>query len=478
MSNGRKLLRALGLGYVIIFVISNILGSGVYKKVAPMAAELQSPGWILLAWAAAGIVTLFGALSNAEVAGLLADTGGDFVYLKRIYNRFIAFMYGWSLFTVIQSATIASLAYIFAQSLNSIIRLPDILPALNEFTLGGVFFPFSHFNIKLAAIGIILAVTSVNIMGLRSGARLGKTIFIIVTGGIMLIIISGLISSGASLLPAEPFTGAFAGVNVTFSSFFTAMLAAFWAYQGWSSVGFIGGEVKDPNRNIPRGIIAGTLIVIMVYLAVNYTYLSLLPVGKLTEINSSGTMIAAVEAVRSYWGRGGALFISLLILVTTGGCINASILTGARPYYAMAGERLFFRGIDRLNRHNVPGNSLLVQGIWSSILVLSGSFDQLTDMVIYAVFFFYGATALGVVILRIRMPGAERPYKVWGYPVVPVAYVVFCIVLIFNTILTRPREAAIGTALILAGIPVFLFITKGIASKNNKDNHEGSQRTH
>jgi APA family basic amino acid/polyamine antiporter len=181
----------------------------------------------------------------------------------------------------------------------------------------------------------------------------------------------------------------------------------------------------------------------------------------LIQIHESGNQIAAVEAVRSFWGAKGVLFISLLILITTLGCTNASILTGARPYYAMARERLFFSGIGKLSKTNVPYNSLLWQGIWASMLVLSGTFDQLTDMIIFAVFIFYGATALGVFILRRRMPNAHRPYKVWGYPFVPAIFILFCIGLFFNTIVTRPREAAIGMALILSGIPVyFLFRRK------------------
>ncbi len=459
MGKERKLVRTLGLGYVIIFVIANIIGSGVYKKIAPMAAELHSSVWILAAWIVGGIITLFGALSNAEVAGLLADTGGEFVYLKKIYNRFFAFIYGWSLFTVIQTATISSLAYVFAQSLNSIIPIPEIFSSLKEFTIGGVFFPFQDFGVKLVAILLILLLTGLNISGLKSGAGTSKAILLLVFTGLLVIVFFGMTSSVRTpanfLNVGDLTTGA-----VTFSSFFTAMLAAFWAYQGWVSVGFIGGEVKDPTRNIPKGIVMGVFVVIFIYLLVNVTYLSLMSIPQLEEVHGAGNQIAAVEAVRSFWGTGGVLFISLLILVTTLGCTNASILTGARPYYAMARERLFFSGIGKLNNTNVPGNSLLVQGIWASVLVLSGTFDQLTDMIIFAVFIFYGATTLGVFILRRKMPNAHRPYKVWGYPVVPAIFILFCIGLFVNTIVARPREAAIGMTLILSGIPVYFFLKR------------------
>ncbi len=459
MAVERKLVRTLGYGYVVIFVIANIIGSGVYKKIAPMAAELHSSVWILAAWIVGGIITLFGALSNAEVAGLLADTGGEFVYLKKIYNRFFSFMYGWSLFTVIQTATISSLAYVFAQSLNSIVAIPHVFSSFQHFTIGGVFFPFQDFGVKLTAILLIMILTGLNISGLKSGAGVSKAIMLLVFTGLLTIVVFGLgsiKSIPANFLDVKELTSG----TVTISSFFTAMLATFWAYQGWVSVGFIGGEVKDPTRNIPRGIVTGVFIVIIIYLVVNVTYLSLLSIPQLVHIHEAGNQIAAVEAVRTFWGTGGVMFISLLILVTTLGCTNASILTGARPYYAMAREKLFHPGIAKINNANVPSNSLLWQGIWASVLVLSGSFDQLTDMLIFAVFIFYGATTLGVFILRRRMPDAHRPYKVWGYPVVPAIFILFCIGLFFNTIITRPREAAIGMILIFSGIPVYFLLKR------------------
>jgi basic amino acid/polyamine antiporter, APA family len=457
--NQRSLVRTLGMGYVIIFVVANIIGSGVYKKIAPMAAELHSSIWILMAWVVGGIITLFGALSNAEVAGLLADTGGDFIYFKKIYNRFFAFLYGWSLFTVIQTATISSLAYVFAQSLNSIIPIPHVFSSLQHFSIGGVFYPFQDFGVKLTAILLILLLTFLNISGLKSGAGVSKAILFMVCAGLLLIVIFGLGNMGKK--PANYMNiGEMTSGSVTLSSFYTAMLAAFWAYQGWVSVGFIGGEIKNPRSIIPRGIMIGVFIIILIYVLVNITYLSLLSIPQLVQINDSGNQIAAIEAVRVFWGTGGVMFISLLIMVTTLGCTNASILTGARPYYAMAREKLFFSGIGKLNIANVPGNSLLWQGIWASVLVLSGTFDQLTDMIIFAVFIFYGATSLGVFILRRRMPDVHRPYKVWAYPVVPAIYIIFCIGLFFNTIITRPREAALGMILILSGIPVYILLKK------------------
>lgn len=470
MTDKRDLTRALGLGYVIIIVISNMLGSGVFKKIAPMAAELHSSEWILLVWLAAGIITLFGALSNGEVAGMLADTGGEYVYLRTIYGRFFSFLYGWSLFTVIQTAAISGVAYVFTQSLNSIIPIPEILPSLHEFSIGGIFHPFRDFGIKLTTILLILFLTFLNMSGLKSGAWVNKAVLLLVGGGLLAIVIAGLTGGHDSSSVTRAVSEAAAANTVTLSSFYTAMLAAFWAYQGWVSVGFIGGEVKDPHRNIPRGIIAGVGIVIVVYLVVNYTFLNLLSIDELKQINDSGNQIAGIEAVRGIWGNGGVLFISVLILISTLGCTNASILTGARPYYAMARQGLFFSGAGRLNSRNVPSASLLWQGIWASILVLSGTFDQLTDMLIFAVYIFYGATTVGVFVLRRRMPDAHRPYKTWGYPVVPALFILFCLGLFMNTIITRPREAGIGLTLIMLGIPVYFLLLR---KKRNRDDSGG-----
>jgi APA family basic amino acid/polyamine antiporter len=238
------------------------------------------------------------------------------------------------------------------------------------------------------------------------------------------------------------------------------MLAAFWAYQGWASVGFVGGEIKDANRNIPKSIAIGLFIFIVLYLTVNTTYLSLLPVEKIEQIHNAGNQVAAIEAVRDFWGTYGVLFISVLIAVTTLGCTNATILTSSRIYYAMAKEKMFFPKVANVNNAHVPVNSLWFQGVWACLLVLSGTFDQLTDMIIFAVFIYYGATTLGVFILRKKMPDAPRPYKVWGYPIVPAIVILFCAALFINTIYARPREAAIGMALMLTGIPMYYFFRK------------------
>ena len=424
-----------------------------------MAAELHSSGWILICWILGGVITLFGALSNAEVAGLLADTGGEYSYYKKIYNRFFGFIFGWSLFTVIQTASISSLAYVFAQSLSSIVALPPILADLATFNIMEVFFPFADFNVKLVAIVLIVFLTWVNTKGIKTGAGVSTGILVLVFIGIYTIILFGISSEPADLSRPLQLTST-TGNPVTVGAIFTAMLSAFWAYQGWATIGYVGGEVKDANRTIPKGIAIGVLLVIASYLLVNATYISLLTIPQLEAIHQAGNQIAAVEAVRSFWGFKGAVFISTLILITTLGCTNATILASCRTYFAMAREGLFFKPVARLNQRNTPANSLWYQCVWACLLVLSGTFDQLTDMIIFAVFIYYGATTLGVFILRKKMPDAHRPYRVWGYPVVPAIMIIFCVVLVCNTFLIRPREAAIGLVLMLTGVPLYWWFSR------------------
>lgn len=452
---------------VIVVVIGNIIGSGVYKKVAPMAAELHSSGWVLICWVLGGIISLFGALSNAEIAGMLADTGGEYVYYKKIYNRFFAFIFGWSLFVVIQTASISALAYVFSQSLNSIVHLPSVLSSWQDFNIAGVFHPFANFNIKLTAIILILLLTWLNSRGIKTGSRVSAAILILVFTGILIIIIFGLSSRHSHISNAVQMETT-NNVPVTFSAVFTSMLAAFWAYQGWATVGYIGGEVKNQYKNIPRGITIGVFIIIATYLLVNTTYLSLLPVTTLDDIYRSQNGVAAIEAVKVFWGQNGGIFISTLIAITTLGCTHATILVSCRTYYAMAKEGLFFPKVARINDAHAPSNSLWYQGVWACILVLSGTFDQLTDMIIFAVFIFYGATTVGVFILRKRMPDAPRPYKVWGYPVVPAIVILFSIALFVNTVISRPREAAIGMGLMLIGVPLWWWFRRKEREKLNK----------
>jgi APA family basic amino acid/polyamine antiporter len=239
------------------------------------------------------------------------------------------------------------------------------------------------------------------------------------------------------------------------------MLAAFWAFEGWNSVGFLGGEIRNPNKNIPLALTGGMTLIIVIYLLVNFIYFYILPIDKMVEVYRSQNEIAGVAVIRQFAGATGAFALSILILITTFGCTNSTIIMPPRIYQAMAKDKLFFKGIADIHpRFNTPDKALWLQGAWASLLVLSGSFDQLTNMLIFVVFFFYGATTLGVFIMRIREPLLERPYKAWGYPLIPAVFILFCISLVVITCFTNPREAGLGCVFVLAGVPFYYYLEK------------------
>jgi basic amino acid/polyamine antiporter, APA family len=455
------LVRSLTLSMATVLVVSSVIGSGVYKKVAPMSAELQSPKLVLLAWVLAGIVSLCGALSNAEIASMMADSGGEYVYFKRIYGRFMSFIYGWSIFSVIKTAAISSLAYVFAQSLNNLITLPRFSADIESIEIS-IFKPFENFGVKALAIFLIIALTFLNTRGLKGGERLSNWITRFVIVSLACIVVAGMFFGGGSLQNIT--TNASTYVEQSWTDFafikaiFGAMLAAFWGYEGWNTVGYIGGEIENPNKNLPLALFWGMMVIIASYLLINFTYLYILPTDDLIAVHQGKNDIAAIAVVRHFAGAWGASILSLVILVTTLGCTNSTILMPPRMYYAMAKDGVFFpRAADIHPTYNTPNYALWLQGVWACLLVLSGSFDQLTDMLIFAAFFYYGATAFGVFVLRVREPNTERPYRVWGYPIVPAIFVLFCLTLVIITCFTKPREAAFGVFLMLTGVPFYFY---------------------
>jgi APA family basic amino acid/polyamine antiporter len=241
-----------------------------------------------------------------------------------------------------------------------------------------------------------------------------------------------------------------------FGAMFTAMMSAFWAYEGWNNLGFMGGEIQKPHRNIPLGLMIGVGFVMLVYVCINFTYLYVLPIDKLIAVNSQKNTIAAIEVVKEFMGQGGVLFITALILMATFGSTNNTVMSAARIYFAMAQDKLFFKkaGVCH-DDYKTPSNALLMQACWASVLVLSGTFDQLTDMLIFASFMFYGAGALGVFVLRRKMPDVPRPYKAFGYPVIPAFFILFCITLVVMSLIERPAECGVGLLLICSGLPFY-----------------------
>lgn len=459
-NNQGKLVPTIGLVSGILLVVSAVIGSGVFKKIAPMSAELHEPIWVLAAWLIAGIITLFGALSNAEVASMLASAGGEYAYFKIIYNKFFAFLYGWTCFAVIRTASIASIAYVFTQSLNGLVTIPIIdgyFPAVDLFGIK----PFENFGVKLIAIGLILSLTVFNTRGLKTGDKLNRILTFTLIGSVLVIIILGLFSSEGnfqnimtpSTLRPEKLTG-----FALMSGLGVAVLGAFWGYEGWNNLGYIGSELHNPKKNLPRALALGVLLIMSLYLLLNFVYLYIEPIDSFIAIHESKNGIAAIKVVGSFLGKAGVVAISCLILLTTFNCTSSTILLSSRLFYAMASDKLFFKKASYIHpKYNTPSLALWYQSIWACILVLSGTFDQLTDMLIFASFIFYGATTLGVFILRKKMPDAPRIYKVIGYPIVPAVFLVFCAGLILSTLISRPYEALIGLGLIATGIPFYLY---------------------
>src|SRR5260221_2664012 len=343
-----NLVRSLGLFSVFILVVSSVIGSGIYKKVAPMSAELHSPSWVLVCWILAGIITLCGALSNAEVAGLLADSGGEYVYYRKIYNRFFAFLFGWSSFTAIRSAGASSLAYVFAQSFNSLVPLPVLPDSWSAVSLFGVFTPFDNFGVKAMALLLVGALSYVNYRGLKLGKAVSRIVLLIVVSSIFLIIVLGLTIGGGSLVnfqtPATEYVPRPLFDSGFLASMFAALLAAFWAYEGWNPIGFIGGEMKNPNRDLPLALILGVLFVMLVYVKINFTFLWVFPSDEIIQVHRFQNEIAAVAVVKHFFGSTGDPFISILIVLTTFRPTNSMLLLPPRLHYAQAKEGVVFQG--------------------------------------------------------------------------------------------------------------------------------------
>jgi len=456
------LLPRLGLMTATMIVMGNMVGSGVFKKAAPMAAELQAPGLVLGAWLVGGLISLMGALSIAEVAGVIADPGGQYTFFKKTYGRLFAYIYGWGGFAVILSASTASIAYICGESANALFHFPRLSPEWESVSLFGLFYPFHNIGVKLFTVGTLGFLSVANYLGVVFGGMIANVSMTLKLAGIAIITVLGLLWSDGSFANLTPILAnpeaQYPSQLGLFGAAFAALLGAFWAFDGWINITFLGGEIRNPHRNIPLSLGIGVTGVIAVYLLVNAAYLHVMPVAEMAAVSKTTNGIVGIEVMRKAFGDGSAKFVALLIFLSTFGAANCSLLSASRMYFVMARDRLFFQSAATCHpRHHTPSVSLLIQGVWISLLVFSGSFDQLSDMVIFASFIFYGAGAFGVFVLRRTMPDAPRIYRVHGYPILPAVYVLFCAVLVVVTIIERPRDAGIGLFLILAGLPLYWY---------------------
>ncbi len=448
----------LGLRAASFLVISVIIGSGVFKKIAPMAQELGTPWLIILCWFIAGMVSLAGALCTAELVSMYPNSGGEYNYFQKIYGRFFSFLYGWASFTVIKTAAISALAYIFAQSFNSLFPLP-IMDM--QYTFLGLHL-FENLSIKLLAILLILLLTILNYRGVQFAEKLSSILTYAMLIAITFFLMIGLSSKQGSISHLyTPSKNTLANLNgwVLMKAMFLASLGAFWGYDGWNNIAFIGEEIKNPKRNLPLALGLGTLGVMAVYVLINFVFLYVLPIDYFIQLNETPNKIAAVEVAGMISGTIGMVLVACLILITTLNSTNSSILMSARMLYAMARDKTFFKQAESVHPiYNTPDKALFIQAFWAVLLVFSGSFDQLTDMLVFAAFLFYAATALGLMYLRFKMPTAERGYKVIGYPVVPILFLLFCITICIMTLINQPYEALMGLILIASGLPVYWWL--------------------
>ena len=450
----------LGLRAASFLVISVIIGSGVFKKIAPMAQELGTPWLILLCWLIAGIVSLAGALCTAELVSMYPNSGGEYNYFQKIYGRFFSFLYGWASFAVIKTAAISALAYIFAQSLNSLFPLPVLD---SDTTFLGLHL-FENLSIKLLAALLIILLTLLNYRGVQFAEKLSSVLTYAMLAAIAFFLVVGFGSDKGSIshltTPAIGFSADLNGWTLM-KALFLASLGAFWGYDGWNNIAFIGEEIKNPKRNLPLALGLGTLGVMAVYVMINFVFLYVMPIDFFIQLNATPNKIAAVEVAGQLSGTVGMVLVASLILVTTMNSTNSSILMSARMLYAMSRDKTFFKQAASVHpTYNTPDKALFIQAIWAILLLFSGSFDQLTDMLVFAAFLFYAATAVGLIYLRIKVPNMERGYKVIGYPVVPILFLLFCITICVMTLINQPYEAMMGMALIASGLPVYWWLGK------------------
>jgi APA family basic amino acid/polyamine antiporter len=459
------LIRGLTLTDTTALVIGTVIGTGVFLKAAPMSQAVGTPKLVLLAWVASGLLSLAGALTYAELGAMMPEAGGEYVYLRHSYGEASAFLFGWQRFIVAGSASIAALGVGVAIFLSDLLPLNQVWAA-RSFKFLGEQINWQFGTKQLVALGVILLLSGINCLTVAFGGKVQSLLTVLKVGGIVFVV-GGVFFFSKQATWANLVTPAGAVQPEGFalaSAFGVAMLAALWPYDGWNNMPMAAGEVRNPGRNIPFALIVGMIIVMAIYLLANVAYFYALPFNEVLTASSSSAQAAssvATKAAKSflgdYWGR----FASAVFVVSALGALNGSILSNARVPYTMAREGLFFKRMGELSAStHVPIVSIIVQAIWSCVLALSGTFDQLTDCLLFASWIFYGLVTSSVFVLRRKMPDAPRPYKTFGYPIIPIVFVLVAIALIFNTFYTKPLLSAVGLVLIVIGLPLYFYFKR------------------
>ncbi len=451
-ASGGQLVRGLKLFDATTIIMGSMIGSGIFIVSADMARALKSPGLLLLSWIIAAVMTILAALSYGELAAAMPHAGGQYVFLREAFGPLFGFLYGWTLFLVIQTGTIAAVVVAFSKFLGLFVPWVSASRILVPLPFG-YHISSQHF----VAIVVLAILTWVNCLGLREGATVQNIFTVAKVGGLLVLVIMGFI------LPANP-----AAIQANLSNFIPdsinlAMLAilggtlvgSLFASDAWNNVTFTGSEVVNPRRNLPLSLFIGTAAVSLIYICTNIVYLKILPLAAIASAPEDRVGTLAAQGLMGPWGM---TFVNLAILISTFGCANGLILAGARVYYAMATDRLFFMRVARISpRFRTPVFSLVIQAVWASILVLSGTYSDLLDYVIFAALLFYVLTVCGLFVLRKKRPDLERPYKAVGYPVLPGLYVLMASMVMLDLLWVKPRFTWPGLIIVLTGVPVFFF---------------------
>ena len=427
-----ELPRALGLADSALLVVGSIIGSGIFLTPSNIARRVHTVEGLLLVWVVGGILSFCGALSYAELGAAFPKAGGIYVFLRQAYGPLPAFLYGWCTFFVMQGGSIATLASAFAIYLG---YLSQISPWLA----------------KMLAVSCIALLTLINCFGVRSGALVQNFLTVIKIGSLVGISLVLFLSSRGT---AQHFFNAPAAASpFSLSAFGIAMIAALWAYEGWHLLTFAAGEVKNPQRNLTGGLLMGTLIAIVLYLTVNLAYLWMLPIDGI-----AGSSRVASDAMERAVGPVGGTLVALAILISITGATNSNVLAGPRVYFAMARQKLFFKQVAFVHpRYQVPVVSIVVQAIWAIILTLVGNFERLFSYVIVVAWIFYAMGGAAVLVLRWKQPNLERPYKVWGYPFVPLLFVLMAAAIVLNTVFNDFKNSFWGLVVVLSGLPAYFY---------------------
>jgi APA family basic amino acid/polyamine antiporter len=447
-STPTELKRDLGPWAAASIVVGTVIGSGIFLVPKTMIQRAGSPNMVFLVWVVGGLLSLAGALSYAELAAALPEAGGEYAFLREAYGPMWGFLYSWTQMWVAKSGSIATLATGFFVYLSNFYAPLDTVFYSLPLPLGPHGGPLELRYGQLFAIALILLLGWLNYYGVKLGGNVQVTVTVVKVA-----LIAGIIFSGLLLGQAHaPVTGP-PVAPLTFAGFIAALVAALWAYDGWNNVSMVSSEVRNPQRNLPLALIGGTLAVIAIYLLANTAYFHVL-----TAREVAGADRPPAEMMRKIFDGPGANGVAIAAMISIFAALNGSILSGSRVPYAAARQGYFFSAIGRVSpKYHTPGVSILVLSAWSALLVLSGKYDDLFNLVIFASWILYGMTAAAVLVLRKKRPDLYRPYYTIGYPVVPVLFVLGASVLLFSTLFDRPRESFMGIGLILLGLPFYFY---------------------